>query len=263
MEGESCTVFIGNLSWITNSEQLFAFLSQIGPVVLVAEVRRYEDTNRSKGWGLARFVNADAALFAVKTLNGCEFHGRRVHLRLDRGNVAHSAQSVGHVSAFVGNLAWSVSEEDLHALFARWHPVNCHVLTNMYGRSRGFALVKFHDETSAFEAIKANNGVEIAGRRIECRFDRGPDNPDDQNKSSVFVSKLDPSISTESDLLALFHHIGPIVSISLNKLIKGRSRGWGVVKFQSPADARRAIETMNGVRLSSTGPALEIRFDRK
>jgi RNA recognition motif-containing protein len=43
-------VFIGNLSWNTNNEQLFEFVSQIG-TVLSAEVQRYEDTNRSKGWG--------------------------------------------------------------------------------------------------------------------------------------------------------------------------------------------------------------------
>jgi hypothetical protein len=43
-------VFVGNLSWITNSEQLFGFLYQSTPVVS-AVVQRYEDTNRSKGWG--------------------------------------------------------------------------------------------------------------------------------------------------------------------------------------------------------------------
>jgi RNA recognition motif-containing protein len=48
--GNSKVVFIGNLSWTTNNDSLFEFLSHAGDVVS-AQVQRHEDTNRSKGWG--------------------------------------------------------------------------------------------------------------------------------------------------------------------------------------------------------------------
>jgi len=52
--------------------------------------------------------------------------------------------------------------------------------------------------------------------------------PDDTDgKSSIFVSKLGPSIVTDSDLIALFRHIGPIASAALQKASNGRSKGWG------------------------------------
>jgi RNA recognition motif-containing protein len=41
-------VYIGNLAWTTNSEQLLEFLLRAGGVVS-AQVQRHEDTKRSKG----------------------------------------------------------------------------------------------------------------------------------------------------------------------------------------------------------------------
>jgi hypothetical protein len=46
----SCSVFVGNLTWSTTSEHLKDFANQVGRVVS-AEVKRHEDTSRSKGWG--------------------------------------------------------------------------------------------------------------------------------------------------------------------------------------------------------------------
>jgi RNA recognition motif-containing protein len=51
MNGNSSSknVFVGNLSWLTNNEDLYQYLSKEGRVISV-EVQRYEDTHRSKGW---------------------------------------------------------------------------------------------------------------------------------------------------------------------------------------------------------------------
>lgn len=85
-------------------------------------------------------------------------------MRLDRSQVV---QPTGAVSVFVGNLSWSVKEEDLNLLFAKWRPMFCQVLTNMYGRSRGFALIKFFDENLAYDAIETVHGMDFIGRKIE------------------------------------------------------------------------------------------------
>lgn len=50
IEVKSRTVYAGNLSWSTTEEQLKAF-ANVGDGVLSAEVKRHEDTKRSKGWG--------------------------------------------------------------------------------------------------------------------------------------------------------------------------------------------------------------------
>lgn len=260
MEVGSNVVFIGNLSWTTNNDHLFDFLSNAGNVAS-AQVQRHEDTNRSKGWGLAEFFSHEDAKRAVELLDKNDFNGRQVHMRLDR---THLDSNDGTYSVYIGNLAWTLGDKELLQLFSRFHPVGCHVLTNMYGRSRGFAIMKFINEENASAAIKHFNETEVFGRRLECRFDRGPVKPDDTDgKSSIFVSKLGPSVVTDSDLIALFRHIGPIASASLQKASNGRSKGWGIVKFHTYADAKHAVDTMNGVRLHNAAFPLEVRFDRK
>lgn len=44
------TVFVGNLSWSTTSDDLRAFMASLGEVVS-AEVQSHADSGRSKGWG--------------------------------------------------------------------------------------------------------------------------------------------------------------------------------------------------------------------
>lgn len=71
------------------------------------------------------------------------------------------------------------------------------------------------------------------------------------------------TINEDSHLIALFRHIGPIISARIQRAPNGRSKGWGVVKFENFADAKAAIESMNGIKLIGVPQQLEVRFDRK
>eukprot|EP01033_Poteriospumella_lacustris_P001142 gene1142-836_t len=174
-------VFVGNLTWTTTDEDLVTFLSQQGNV-LKAEVQRYEDTKRSKGWGLVEFDENESAVRAVNVLNGQELHGRPVHLRLERSTTYNVED--GSVRVFVGNLAWSVTEAELMSLFQPFEPHGCHIITNMYGRSRGFGIVKFSSETAAQAAIDHFNETILHDRPLEVRFDRG--NAEDTYAAALF-----------------------------------------------------------------------------
>jgi len=68
---------------------------------------------------------------------------------------------------YIGNLPWNLNEEQLMALFSDVSPLSCHVLTNMYGRSRGFAIMKFPDEEIMTRAIEKYHHFEVSGRKIE------------------------------------------------------------------------------------------------
>jgi hypothetical protein len=114
-------------------------------------------------------------LRAVELLDKKDFSGRQVHMRLDRSVL--DASKDGSVGVYVGNLAWSVNDLELLNHFSAFYPTSCHILTNMYGRSRGFAIMKFHDESIAAKAIEMMNLREIGGRQIEviilflnCKF---------------------------------------------------------------------------------------------
>jgi len=105
----------------------------------------------------------------VRELNLTELDGRTVHVRVDRNyKSAWDEEHEGSlVPVFVGNIPWSLSNEDLVGYFGDYQPVSCNLLTNMYGKSRGFAIITFRSEEDAEDAIAAMNGVEINGRIIE------------------------------------------------------------------------------------------------
>ncbi|MDH3642846.1 MAG: RNA-binding protein [Gammaproteobacteria bacterium] len=68
---------------------------------------------------------------------------------------------------FVGNLPWSVADQDLEELFAQFGGVDsAKVITDRdTGRSRGFGFVEMGDD-SAREAIADLNEKEIDGRKL-------------------------------------------------------------------------------------------------
>lgn len=68
---------------------------------------------------------------------------------------------------FVGNLPWSVSDQDLEELFAQFGDVDsAKVITDRdTGRSRGFGFVEMGDD-SARNAISELNDTELSGRKL-------------------------------------------------------------------------------------------------
>lgn len=230
--------------------------------VVSAQVQRHEDTKRSKGWGLAEFTSVQAALNAITMLDKTYFNGRQVHLRLDR-RLSDDGDKLCNV--FVGNVQWAVTQQELLELFAPFKPLDCSILTNMYGRSKGFAIVKFASESEASAAIAALNQLEFRGRKLECRFDRGAGKPDgeDGERASVFVAKLGAGVVDDASLAALFRHVGPIESARLQKAPNGKSKGWGIVTFHDPNHARAAVVAMQGQLLPGSTMPLEVHLDRK
>ena len=75
----------------------------------------------------------------------------------------------GHpVQIFVGNLAFTVTEQDVRALFAPYGVVDRITLITdrETGRPRGFGFVEMADDTAAQAAMTALNGQELAGRAL-------------------------------------------------------------------------------------------------
>ena len=195
---KSRTVYAGNLSWSTTDEQLLAFASA-GGGIQSAEIKRHEDTKRSKGWGylsnliplchensfypiestlshhqiksdfhiwisLIHFTESHFAEAAVTELDASELNGRKIHLRIDNEG---EADPEGASSIYVGNLPWHVSDDELEGIFIAFRPYYCRVMKNMSGRSRGFAILKFNNLEDSHNAITAMNEFEVGGRALE------------------------------------------------------------------------------------------------
>ncbi len=69
---------------------------------------------------------------------------------------------------YVGNLAFSVTDDELHQAFSSFGNVSSArvVIDKMSGRSKGFGFVEIEDDGAADEAINKMNGQTIAGRAV-------------------------------------------------------------------------------------------------
>ena len=83
---------------------------------------------------------------------------------------------------FVGNLAWSTPEDELHQLFEPYGEIErTQIITDREtGRSRGFGFVEMPNLTEANAAVAGLNGTALGGRQLtvnEARAREGDERP--------------------------------------------------------------------------------------
>jgi len=72
------------------------------------------------------------------------------------------------MNIYLGNIAWSMTEDDVEALFGEFGAVSSvKIITDKYsGRSKGFGFVEMDDDAAAQKAIDALNDSEQEGRNL-------------------------------------------------------------------------------------------------
>ena len=89
------------------------------------------------------------------------------------------------MNIYVGNLAFTVSEEDLKKAFEAFGQVaSANVIRDQYSnQSKGFGFVEMPDSSEAQAAISALNGKELNGRSLSVNEARPKT---DRNRSGGF-----------------------------------------------------------------------------
>ncbi len=79
---------------------------------------------------------------------------------------------------FVGSLPFSVTEDQLHQMFAPFGAVGSAklIMDRETGRSRGFGFVEMANDTEAQAAIAGLNGSNVGGRQIAVSVARPMEN---------------------------------------------------------------------------------------
>jgi cold-inducible RNA-binding protein len=72
------------------------------------------------------------------------------------------------MNLYIGNLSWSISEEELQQLFEAYGEVSsCKIVKDkMTNRSKGFGFVEMPNSDEANAAISQLNGKDVGGRSI-------------------------------------------------------------------------------------------------
>jgi len=88
----SVKLFVGSLSWNTDSDSLRAQFEQYGSLE-DAVVIRDRETGRSRGFGFVTYLNGDDADRAVQEMDGQEFEGRAI--KVERASERGSGRGGG------------------------------------------------------------------------------------------------------------------------------------------------------------------------
>lgn len=285
-------VYVGNLSWDVGWTDLKEHMKTTECEVTRADVMMGYD-GRSKGCGIVEFATSEGARRAVLTLNDTELMGRQIFVREDRevrgsGGGAASTSSGGGGDGdggestntgsggdaqsrrcYVGNLSWDVAWQDLkdhmrqegEVLFAE-------VMTEADGRSKGCGIVEYATPEEAQNAIANLTDTDLKGRMIFVREDReigGGGNASggggqSHQSASVYVGNLAFETSWQ-DLKDHMRGAGNVDQANVLTGDDGRSKGCGIVLFQRPQDAQRAIRELHNSQLH--GRPILVREDRE
>lgn len=163
------------------------------------------------------------------------------------------------LTVFVKGLPFSMSEQDIHALFSE-----CGTIDNVFmftfedtGRPRGMCKVKFTTPEGAAAAVE-KNGADVGGRSIGVEINRereagsagrnlgsptaGGSSSAAEPTSTLFLGNLSFTV-TEDDIRGALGECGNLISVRIaTDKETGRPRGFGHAEFSSVEEAMKAME---------------------
>ncbi|CDH48417.1 rnp domain protein [Lichtheimia corymbifera JMRC:FSU:9682] len=173
---KGCRVYMGNLSYDCQWEDLKDFAQEVGTVVNANVLMT--PSGKSKGCGVVEYSRPEYAERAIRNLNRTEFMGRPVFVREDREfepKIPKDPRDAPEDQRiFVGNLSFSTSWQDLKDLFRKGGRVT-HTDVDVdeeTHRPKGSGLVIYDDPRDAAGAIEIFNGYEYRGRKLQVCLER-------------------------------------------------------------------------------------------
>lgn len=174
-ERDRRTVFVQQLAARLRTKELKEFFEKVGPVN-EAQIVKDRISGRSKGVGYVEFKNEDSVTAALQ-LTGQKLLGIPVIVQLTEAEknrqVRNTETSGTHANSipfhrlYVGNIHFSITEQDLQNVFEPFGELEfVQLQKDDNGRSRGYGFVQFREADQAREALEKMNGFDLAGRAI-------------------------------------------------------------------------------------------------
>lgn len=246
------SLYVGDLHPDVTDGQLFDAFCGIGTLTSV-RVCRDSISGRSLGYGYVNYIAPHEAKLAIETLNHTPLNGKLIRIMWSHRDPDARKSGIGNL--FVKNLNESIDNVKLHDMFVKFgYILSCKVVTSQDGKSKGYGFVQFESEESANTAIDNINGTVVGGKQIYVgnfikKNERILPSPD-AKYTNLYVKNLDLDI-TEEQLQEKFSEFGKITNSAITKDENGSSKGFGFVNFDSPDDAKQAVDMMNGTQFGS------------
>ncbi|KAK2965367.1 hypothetical protein RJ640_024109 [Escallonia rubra] len=246
------SLYVGDLHHDVTDGQLFDAFSEFKSLSSV-RVCRDSTTGRSLCYGYVNLISPQDAIRAIEVKNHSTLNGKTIRVTWSHRDPDARKSGIGNV--FVKNLSDSVDNVKVQELFQKFGNIlSCKVAMFEDGKSKGYGFVQFESEESANAAIEELNGTTFEDKQMYVgkfvkKSDRILPSPD-AKYTNLYMKNVDLDV-TEELLKEKFSEFGKILSLVVSKDENGASRGFGFVNFDSPDDARRALEAMNGLQLGS------------
>jgi len=270
----------------------------MGRQIFVREDREGRGGGQSQGGNESRGGGGGEQLAAPRgrrahTNNNSNTNAKEPHVAKMRVTTEESEDSEGDEDdeeqgnaqsrrCYVGNLSWDVAWQDLKDhMRSEGDVVFVEVMSEADGRSKGCGIVEFATPEEAQNAIANLTDTDLKGRTIFVREDRETSNSgtggghttngggnsggfggngNSRQTASVYVGNLSFETSWQ-DLKDHMRGAGNVDQANVLQSDDGRSKGCGIVLFQRPQDAQRAIRELHNSELH--GRSILVREDRE
>merc|ERR1712113_991052 len=177
IEGDNTNLIINYLP-PTMSEGTLATL--FSPYGLLERCKIVVDlqTLRSRGYGFVKYDNAISAERALNALNGYELNGKKLKVAFAR----KQCKAITNANLYITNVQPHFTDSNLRKLFQDYGKiVECRVLMDQNGQSRGVGFVRMDTHHNAIQALQAMDQyviddkhppllVKLAQRRVPRRY---------------------------------------------------------------------------------------------
>lgn len=260
-------IFIKNLDKSITAKELYDTFHSFGRILSVKISS--DEGNNSRGYGFVHYETEEAAVKAIKTLNGMQIQNKNIYVGkfIPRSERGEKENEVKFTNCYIKNFGADMSYEVMMSLFEPYGEiVSAKIMEDETGKSKGFGFVSFRDPIAANTAVDALNNKEYNGhilyvgraqkkaervQELKGKFDVKFGKTEKFSSGvNLYVKNLDDHIDDDK-LKKEFEVYGPITSAKVMTDAAGRSRGFGFVCFVSPEDATKAVSEVNGRIISS------------
>ncbi|GAB4842321.1 hypothetical protein Ancab_012291 [Ancistrocladus abbreviatus] len=255
-------LFVKNLDPSINSARLQAIFDKFGTTL---SCKVAEENGKSKGFGFIQFDKEDSAIAALNAMHDTLLEGKKLYVaKFLRKSQREAANEQKFTNLYVKNLDEDITEDDLRNKFSKFGTVsNAVIMRDTEGKPRGFGFVSFSSPFEAKAAVKALNGATLGSKHLfvgraqkkaeredilKCEWEHLKSRREKSKASTIHVKNLDRNVD-EDILEAHFRACGRITSAKIMRDDNGFSKGFGFVSFSSPAEAKKALFTLNGSSL--------------
>lgn len=249
------SLFVGNIPKDLESPEEF-LATLFGKVGLVLSVKLCRDVNTQKSLGHAyvNFQNIADAERAQQQLNYTElpnYPGRELRVAFSERDPNVRARGK---SLFVKNIDSTISNKDLHAIFAEFGVViDCCQATDSQGRKLGFGSVQFAEPDSADKALESLNGKKIGEKVVtiavkECE--------EDKTFTKIFVRGIKADATDDEIRVTLGAHAYPVGAVASLIVTSNPANGTrsAIIDLGDHDAAVKAVEALNDKKHSTLSP---------